>query len=779
MGMAGGARFHCLPMRILSRYLLKEVIGYAGIGLLVFSFIIYVRPLSQLLELVARRNLSASETLTLFLLPLPAIFVLTIPIAVLVGTLIGLSRMTADGETVAIRACGLGAGQVVRPVFLFSLAAWIFASSMSLFFAPAAARRLAAMEARLGAAEAAYEIQPRVFIERFPHLLLYIQDVRGALPQWRRVFIADTKHPNSVRVTLAKSGWLVNAGPSRPLTLRLNQGETQEYDPAHPEAYTIVTFAHSDIPIEPIAVSNSPRKSPSMLPLAQLWSELSQPSEHEPALVELNYRLALPFAALVLPLVGIPLGLMARKGGKASGLILTIFLVFIYYVLMAGGLSFAKQGRVDPRISLWLANVVFGIFGAMLLLDMNRAAGRLALLKVKLEQFGSRVALHLPRHAKARRTWKGPRAIKTDWRFPQILDIYVIREWIFYLGVLLAAFTGIYMVFDFFQLLGDIVRHHDKLLLVLDYYRYLMPEVIYRMLPLSVLAATLITLGLLTKWNETTAIRSVGTSLYRLAAPILVLCLLCSAGMFLLENDFLPYTNQRQDSLRNLIKGKPPQTTYAPGRQWIFGQGQRIYYYRYFDSERNVFAHLSVFEFTRHGFQLKRRIYADRAFWERYTGNWVLEDGWVRNIRGDRVTDYRPFTVATFNELIEKPSYFKTEVRPSEQMGVGELARYIQELRQSGFSVVQLSVALYRKFSYPLIALIVALIGIPFACSIGKRGALSGVAVSIAIAMLYWSVSSLFVAMGNLNQLPPAMAAWSPDVIFALGGTYLFLRLRT
>jgi lipopolysaccharide export LptBFGC system permease protein LptF len=88
-------------------------------------------------------------------------------------------------------------------------------------------------------------------------------------------------------------------------------------------------------------------------------------------------------------------------------------------------------------------------------------------------------------------------------------------------------------------------------------------------------------------------------------------------------------------------------------------------------------------------------------------------------------------------------------------------------------------VAFYRKFSYPLIALVVTLIGIPFAFSGGKRGALSGVAISIGIAIVYWAISSLFVAMGNLNQLPPVVAAWSPDVIFGLGGTYLLLRVRT
>ena len=138
-----------------------------------------------------------------------------------------------------------------------------------------------------------------------------------------------------------------------------------------------------------------------------------------------------------------------------------------------------------------------------------------------------------------------------------------------------------------------------------------------------------------------------------------------------------------------------------------------------------------------------------------------------------------PFSVATFRELTEEPGYFKKEVKPSEQMSALELRSYIGELRQSGFDVVRLSVQFYRKFSFPLIAFVITLIGIPFSFTMGGKGALTGIALSIGVAIVYWSTSSLFEAMGNLSQLPPAMAAWSPDVLFGFAGTYLFLRVKT
>jgi LPS export ABC transporter permease LptG len=323
------------------------------------------------------------------------------------------------------------------------------------------------------------------------------------------------------------------------------------------------------------------------------------------------------------------------------------------------------------------------------------------------------------------------------------------------------------------------VRNHASAGLVLNYYRFLLPQIIYLMLPLSILVATLVNFGLLTKSNQITAIKAAGVSLYRISAPVLLVAVLMSLGMFFLSDDFLPQTNQQQDAYRNQIKGKPPQTFYRPERQWIFGRADRIYNYRFFDPDKNVFADFTCFEFDPKDFRLTRRIYAARAFWEPAIQGWVLENGWVRDLKGERVEKYFPFSVDMLPEMSEEPAYFKKEVRPSEQMSALELRHYIRELSQSGFDVVRLSVQFYRKFSYPLIAFVVALLGVPFSFTTGGKGALSGVALSIGIAILYWSISSLFEAMGNLSQLPPLVAAWSPDVLFGLAGSYLLLRVKT
>jgi lipopolysaccharide export LptBFGC system permease protein LptF len=151
----------------------------------------------------------------------------------------------------------------------------------------------------------------------------------------------------------------------------------------------------------------------------------------------------------------------------------------------------------------------------------------------------------------------------------------------------------------------------------------------------------------------------------------------------------------------------------------------------------------------------------------------------MRELTSQSVERFEEFPVRFFPEFHEPPSYFLKEVRQSTQMNVLELRGYLQDLQQSGFDVVPLSVQWHRKFSFPLFALIMALIGLPFAFSMGRRGALTGIALSLGIGIVFWATNSLFEALGNLNELPPVAAAWSPNLLFGLGGLYLFLRVRT
>jgi len=158
---------------------------------------------------------------------------------------------------------------------------------------------------------------------------------------------------------------------------------------------------------------------------------------------------------------------------------------------------------------------------------------------------------------------------------------------------------------------------------------------------------------------------------------------------------------------------------------------------------------------------------------------WVLQSGWVRDFAGGQVVRYQIFRVADFPELSETPGYFNRESRQAFQMNWRELHGYIEDLHNAGFDVSTLTVQWHKKLAYPLIAPIIMLLAIPFAFFVGTRGAVGGVALGVAIGMVYWAVSALFEALGGVGQLPPFLAGWSPDVIFGFLGVYFFLKMKT
>jgi lipopolysaccharide export system permease protein len=363
--------------------------------------------------------------------------------------------------------------------------------------------------------------------------------------------------------------------------------------------------------------------------------------------------------------------------------------------------------------------------------------------------------------------------------FPMMIDFYLLQGFSYYFGVLLAGFVIIFDAFTLFDMLSDISRNHIPISMVLEFFRYLVPYFVYQLAPLATLVATLVTLAILAKNNEVIAFKASGISLYRLILPLTLAGCLIAGGMFLLDDTILPYANQRQDALRNQIKGRPAQTYFQPARQWIMGEDNKIYNYELFDSDHQLFGGLNVFEIDPATFQVRRRVFAARATWEPSENTWALAGGWVRDFNDGRITRYAPFKVSSLAELTEPPSYFRREVRQSYQMNWKQLGDYIDGLQKAGFDTARLSVQWQKKFAFPLIAAIIVFLGAPFAFLVGTRGAVGGLALAVGVGIVYWATAALFEALGSAGQLPPVLAAWAPDAIFGFLAVYFFLKMPT
>jgi LPS export ABC transporter permease LptG/LPS export ABC transporter permease LptF len=778
-------------VRILTRYILGEILSHTLIGCAVFTFILFMRDLNHILEMVVRNTSTFMNIAEIFVFTLPNTFKVTVPMAVLVGILLGLSRLAADSEIIAMRASGLGIGYFLRVSSVVAIGGTLLGLVNSIYVAPRANRAILDMQQELETSQASYEIQPRVFYEDFHNAVLYVQNVRGGTgaSNWDQVFMADVSDPGNPIITTAASATVVNDS-TQELLMRLRDGSRHETVAGQPQQYNISTFANTDLPLSlsPQSEVHLGRMDTAIyaLPMHELEERTHVPDGRR-FMLELQTRFSYPAACLVLMLVGVPLGVVSRRGGKSSGLVFTILLVLLYYVLSYVGIALSRQGKLPPFLGVWMANILFAAAGSFLLWQMasgGRVLTAIANLfsrapkpKFDVKANGAHIAGLLEK--------LHPRSVRIVSRgvFPRLLDAYVVREFFGMFVLVLASFVLLMLVFTFFELVGDILRNHIPLITVGDYLFNLAPSMVYTITPLAVLIAVLVTFGLLNRNSEIVAMKATGISLYRLVIPIVSIAAVLAVCLFLFDDYYLPAANRRQDALRSTIKGKPPQTFLHPEEKWIFGQQHagepgRIFYYQFFDADNNAFANLSVFEFDPSSFALSRRIFASRAVWDDRTESWLFSNGWVRNIKSNN-SEYFEFKSTSFSEIHEDPGYFKKENLQSQEMNFGQLDSYIRDLRQSGFDTMRLRVALWHKLSYPLVAIVMAILAVPFALSMGRRGSLTSIAVAISVALAYWVIDGLFGAMGNVNYLPAALAAWSPDVLFGLTGGYLLLRTHT
>jgi LPS export ABC transporter permease LptF/LPS export ABC transporter permease LptG len=788
-------------MRLIDRYICREIFSHALLGLTVFTFVLFVPQLVRLMELIIRHAADAPTVGVLFLCTLPGVFTFTLPMAVLVGVLIGLGRLSADSEIIALHALGIGMRRLLVPVGALAGCAALLTLAMSAWVGPQALLKFRALEEELRSSQASFEIQPRVFDERFPRLVLYVQDVEAAATRWRGIFLAETGAEDGSRLTLAEEAIVVADRERGKLQLSLRNGTTHEFSRRYPQRYIVTTFGQSDVPVTVTGVATRrhvPRSPPEM-PLRDLLGSGEAGIERA---VEFHRRIAFPAACLVFAFLAVPFGARPRRGGRAGGFVLTLLLICGYYLLLIFGTGLARRGTIPPALGVWGANLIAVLLGVYLLPRMEEVGE--GLFARWLEAFASwRKRLRgpqarasaqaaapnadsapaaAPADRSARDAFNHPRDAKPARReggLALLVDLYILKYFFNFFVLTLAGFLILFHAFTFFELINDIVKHQVPFLTVAAYFIYWTPQLFYQLVPLAVLVASVVTISALAKSNEITALKASGISAYRIATPLLLAGGALFVLMLALDSLYLPFTNQKQDALRNQIKGRPAKTYFQPRQQWIFGQDFRLYNYELFDPDARIFGGLNVFELDGKTFQLQRRVYAARAQWDEGQRRWNLEDGWVRDFAGSVVSRFTPFSALHLAELTEPPGYFLREVRSYHQMNWYDLGQYIGDLQQAGFDVARLSVQWHRKISYPLMSALIVLLAVPFAALTHARGMLGGLALALAIGIAYWAISDLFGAFGAVGQLPPLMAAWAPNTIFAFLGAYLFLKMPT
>lgn len=348
----------------------------------------------------------------------------------------------------------------------------------------------------------------------------------------------------------------------------------------------------------------------------------------------------------------------------------------------------------------------------------------------------------------------------------RILDRYVLREFLGYQALGLAGFIAIFVVVDVFEKIDVFLDHRAPAALVARFYLFRAPEVVVQVLPVALLLASFLALGQLNKFGELTAMRSAGASLLRVLRPVFA-CAAGSALAALLLGEFVvPAANRERDRIYDeQIQGLRRDEVFERADVTYLGEGGRVWYMRLYLVQEGRMHEVTLQEFERGA--LVRRIDAREATWD--GAAWRFASGFERRFDGARETA-TPFASLVVPGLEERPADFAKETRQPDEMNGFELAAYVDRLRASGARVSNYVVDLHLKLAFPLVNIIVVMIGASIATRLRLQSAAVGFGLSVAIAFLYYAFMRTGQALGHSGALPPVVAAWLGDAVFGAVG---------
>ncbi len=779
-------------LRTIDRYVIREVLAPFAIVLLVFTFMLLMGPIMDVADKLIARGVAWQIVMRVLPTLLPQALGVTIPMALLVALLIALGRLSEDREWVALQACGVSVYRLIRPVAVLAVLGSLVTAYVMIYALPDANQAYTEIIYSELWSKTASEVKPRTFFLGLQPKVVYVRDVEqdGA---WKDVFLSDPSRNDAIYI--ARRGRMVVDRDRRSAQLVL-EGVTQHTGQA--EKYAVNQPENATIQLDPATVFPPPKimRGYAQKTIAELQADIQRlhkeglPAVEEPMYIQQKF--SIPVACLVFGVIGLALGVNNRKDGKMASFVLGIGVIFAYYILMYGAASPAKTLVIPPWTARWVPNLVLGPLGAALLVWRARFSEReiqmpwIARLRAIREggaqarregaSFWRRtlIAIRLPR------LWL-PR--------PRILDWYISKLYLRIVALTCGGLLVIFYISDFIELSDKLLRGAAKPGAVVLYFLFKTPYFTYFIIPIAGLIAALVTFGLLTRNSELIVMKACGISLYRAAVPLLVFALLSGAVLFGLEENVLAPANRQWKRYKLVFDGKDPDRADMLNRGWVVSRdGRSIYHYDSFHANQgrassNLYQ-FSAFTFDTASWRMTSRVaaslvsYAPALSSGQATPTWLATDGWMREFPASATKG--TYTVFKQRPMrLEPPEYFGNEQPDAERMNYVDLKRYIEALHAGGFSDRSASVQLQTKIAFPFVALVMTLIAVPFAVTMGRRGAMYGIGLGVVLAITYWVTARVFEAIGVGGVLPPTLAAWAPNILFSAGAIYLLLTVRT
>jgi LPS export ABC transporter permease LptF/LPS export ABC transporter permease LptG len=797
-------------VKILDRYVMKELVTPFLIGLFVFTFLLLIDKIFDLIDLIINKGVPVHLVLLLLAYILPAFLVLTIPIGFLLAILVAFGRLSGDMEIVALKASGVSPLRLLRPVLVFATASALVTAWLMMEAVPRSNYAFKSLIYDILRTQAAVGIKERVFNDTFGNFVIYVDEMASDQVALKHVFVSDERKPDELRVITAREGRLINDDASHRVTLRLLNGSIHETTPQALQKYRQVNFRLYDITLvleNPLVKQGEASKGGREMTIPELRQSVAAAIQSNvnpnSFIVEIHKKFAIPTACFVFAVLGVPLGIRAHRAGRWAAFVALLPVVLFYYVFLTLGEQMANTRRIPPWVAMWGPNIVVAVIGLYLLwsnlkerpIPVVIAAKRLfwmtadlvkALRSLGGRRLARREALRRRRLAPALRGARRRAASPLPRRVRAAVGIvnrHLSREFLTLFLYGLALATVMVVVGDLMTTLDRYLRLRPPLVFILEHFLYRTPPFVYQGLHIVVLMSTILLFLGLSRSNELTALKAGGMSLYRVSLPIFALAGLVTLGALGFQERLLPTLNQRAVEVDEAkIKRRTLPQLQKRTQIWYRGQDDRsgesrIYHIDLLDPASRDMNGVSILALDG-DFGMRRRWDAKVMAWSDASESWRLRGGMRRDFevgQADRIQEFRE----TMVRLPERFQDFAQIPRAPDVMNYVELRDYIGRLQQAGHQVGKYLVDLYSKLAFPLAAPVMVLVGIPFALQSPRGGRVIGIALCLALGLGYFVVHSAAVALARTDLLPPIVAAWSANFLFATLGLFLYLRART
>jgi lipopolysaccharide export system permease protein len=736
---------------MLSRYMIAEMVLPSLYATAAFGLVVLLTDLLGYAELIVNRGLSTREAAQIAGLQLIPTLARTLPFAVLVGSLVGLGRLSADRELLALEASGFSPRQLARPGLIFALVASFISVVMSVALSPAAQRTVRDQMIRLSAEKPGLALRAGMATQidswriearevgdegaRLGGVLLYMPSMNETIFSQRGAIL--TGDAGAKRIVL-EDGMMLTNGIDRASWLRFDRMETALPDQK----------PQNDVPVDLV----------STLPFMELLTS-SQPDDDKPAdralSIEAHRRVAIGAATLPFGLLAMGLALGRRRLSRSGGTVMGIVGAIAYYALVQLSEGLLGSERAPIGIVVWLPNIVLITVAAVLIFRAgrharesdrgSRGAGTALLEKVRIVRTG----LRMKRYA---------------------LPRYVGSQFVRMVALCIVGLAFAYLIIDVFDNLKWFNRYGATAPEILRFYAARLPILIARVAPMALLIAVALTISLLGANGELLGMRACGIPVFRVLAPVWLLCALAVPLDHLLANEIVPRASERATHLkRTEIKNQEVTSDDARERVW-YRAGKRIYEMGRLDLLGGQASAVTLYDLGPNGMPTQRTDADDAT--QLGGGLWLLENPLSVTLTTDGGIQRNPETERLVEFGEEMPSEFDTaNLTPADLRKALENPDLEGPVAAAYRTDLQMKIAgPFACLLLPLIALFFAATGPPFPRPVHTLIACAIIAVSHALAI------SFAGSMGYGGTLSPWLAGWGPHILF--GGVALAMGLR-